>query len=187
MRQCDTDTNTGQTNTPRDYTGKPVKSLQEMLRQISFQNPAISSVVPDGIFGVQTTEAVFSFQVQAGLAQTGRVDYETFVRIVDAYDSAVEEVLLFEEICSELDVGDVLRTDCTGDMTYMLQVMINSIAGRYGNLPSVPVSGTMDEETRSAVRSLQNVYGVEETGTADKHTWNLTIELYRSTGIILRP
>lgn len=187
MKQGDMDTNVGNTNTPRDYTGKPVKSLQEMLRQISFQNPAISSVVPDGIFGVQTTEAVFSFQVQAGLAQTGRVDYETFVQIVDAYDSAIEEVLLFEEICSDLDVGDVLRTDCTGDMTYMLQVMINSIAGRYGNLPTVPVSGTMDEETRSAVRSLQTLYGVEETGTADKHTWNLTIELYRSTGIILRP
>ena len=43
-----------------NYIGNPVLSLQEMLRTISFQYPILPRLIPDGVFGEQTLEAVIA-------------------------------------------------------------------------------------------------------------------------------
>ena len=42
--------------------GQPVRSLQTMLRTISFAYPFLPRLTPDGIFGERTLEAVMLFQ-----------------------------------------------------------------------------------------------------------------------------
>ena len=53
------------------YLGRPVKSLQAMLRQISYVYPVIPRLVPDGLFGEETLEAVMIFQREFRLPVTG--------------------------------------------------------------------------------------------------------------------
>ena len=46
----------------RDFLGLPIHSLQVMLREISYCDHNIPCLIPDGIFGEETLEAVMRFQ-----------------------------------------------------------------------------------------------------------------------------
>lgn len=69
----------------RDFLGLPIHSLQVMLREISYCDHNIPCLIPDGIFGEETLEAVMRFQRQSGRPVTGRVDNGTWDAIVTAY------------------------------------------------------------------------------------------------------
>ena len=69
----------------RDFLGLPIHSLQAMLREISYCDHNIPCLIPDGIFGEETLEAVMRFQRQSGRPVTGRVDNGTWDAIVTAY------------------------------------------------------------------------------------------------------
>ena len=62
----------------KDFMGLPVRSLQLMLGSLAQGRPGLAQLVPDGIFGEATLEAVMRFQREHGLAVTGRVDLETW-------------------------------------------------------------------------------------------------------------
>ena len=66
-------------------TGAKVRQIQQQLARISQSYPAIPRVVPDGIFGQQTRDAVEKFQEVFGLPVTGVIDYRTWYRISDIY------------------------------------------------------------------------------------------------------
>ena len=67
------------------YIGKPIRSLQTMLRVIAAADGTIPQVVPDGIYGPDTEAAVTAFQARSGLPPTGEADQATWNRVVDAY------------------------------------------------------------------------------------------------------
>ena len=50
-----------------NYIGQPIRSLQTMLRAIAHTDSRIPPLVPDGIYGVNTTAAVREFQRQYDL------------------------------------------------------------------------------------------------------------------------
>ena len=70
--------------TTEELTGRPVYSIQYMLRMINREKDLPG--IPDGIFGPQTTERVRVFQTEQGLQPTGIVDIVTFDAIKIAYD-----------------------------------------------------------------------------------------------------
>lgn len=61
--------------------GEKVRQMQEQLARISQNYPAIPTVVPDGVFGERTKEAVEVFQRVFNLPVTGIVDYATWYKI----------------------------------------------------------------------------------------------------------
>ena len=67
----------------------PIRSLQLMLRTLSFLDSDYPSLIPDGIFGTATAGAVSTFQQKHGLPVTGIVDLATHRAIVAAYDQAL--------------------------------------------------------------------------------------------------
>ena len=66
-------------------SGSDVMKIQEQLNRISDNYPLIPKLVPDGIFGPQTQEAVKVFQSVFGLTQDGVVGSRTWYRIQDIY------------------------------------------------------------------------------------------------------
>lgn len=66
-------------------TGEKVRQLQQQLNRIARNYPAIPTVIPDGIYGEATAEAVRTFQKIFNLPQTGVVDYPTWFEISDIY------------------------------------------------------------------------------------------------------
>ncbi len=72
------------------YVGKPIRTLQTMLRAIGRINPSITAVIPDGIYGRDTVAAVSSFQREFSLPVTGVVNLGTWERIVEIYDDSLD-------------------------------------------------------------------------------------------------
>lgn len=69
------------------YTGVPVRSLQTMLRELSFHYPVIPRLIPDGIFGEHTLEAVMLFQREFHPPVTGQVDHGTWDAVSALFQS----------------------------------------------------------------------------------------------------
>lgn len=59
-----------------------IREVQEYLRRV--EPDAEIAVIPDGIFGVETTAAVEKFQRLVALEVTGIVDDITWTQLVDA-------------------------------------------------------------------------------------------------------
>ncbi len=66
-------------------SGEKVRQLQQQLNRIARNYPAIPTLIPDGIYGTDTAEAVRMFQKIFHLPQTGIVDYPTWYEISDIY------------------------------------------------------------------------------------------------------
>lgn len=65
--------------------GNKVYQMQQQLARIAKSYPAIPAIVPDGIYGNKTREAVEKFQSVFGLPVTGIVDYNTWYEISNIY------------------------------------------------------------------------------------------------------
>ena len=65
-------------NTPANYVGQPIRSLQTMLRTIAHVDETLLKLVPDGIYGPNTVQAVREFQRQNALPVTGETDNATW-------------------------------------------------------------------------------------------------------------
>ncbi len=66
-------------------SGQKVRQLQEQLNLIGEFYNAIPYLVPDGIYGERTAQAVRTFQRIFDLPQTGVVDFPTWYKISDWY------------------------------------------------------------------------------------------------------
>ena len=74
--------------TDTHYIGRPVRSLQTMLRTLSYVYPFLPRVTPDGVFGERTLEAVMLLQREFFPPVTGRVDQGTWDAITALYRQA---------------------------------------------------------------------------------------------------
>lgn len=66
-------------------SGSKVRQIQEQLNTIGEVYTAIPSVIPDGIYGEATKEAVREFQSIFGLSESGVVDYRTWYKIQEVF------------------------------------------------------------------------------------------------------
>ncbi len=73
--------------------GETVSALQEYLNAIALDNGDETFIPVDGIYGLQTENAVRRFQQQSGLAQNGEVNRATWEAIISAYVGIVSQTL----------------------------------------------------------------------------------------------
>ena len=66
-------------------SGQKVRQVQEQLAAISSVYSAIPKIIPYGIYGPATAEAVRTFQSVFGLPQTGVIDFATWYKISHIY------------------------------------------------------------------------------------------------------
>lgn len=74
------------------FVGQPIRSLQTMLRVIAEDDPTHLRIVPDGIYGPETTAAVSTFQRKHGLPVTGVTDHATWEAVVGVYTPALVRI-----------------------------------------------------------------------------------------------
>ena len=66
-------------------SGEKVRQLQTQLNRIARNYPAIPQVMPDGIYGPATAEAIRTFQGIFNLPQTGVTDYAPWYEVSEIY------------------------------------------------------------------------------------------------------
>lgn len=153
------------------FVGQPIRSLQTMLRVLAENDPAYKRIVPDGIYGPETMQAVSTFQRKHGLPITGVTDLLTWEAIVALYEPALIEQDEAHPLHVIFNPGQVIRKGERHPHLYLAQGMLAALAEIYNSITAPTLSGLLDEATTEALASFQFLSGLPMTGHLDKHTW----------------
>ncbi len=179
-------TDVPQTDFQRTYPGKPlslgdsslkVLRMQSHLDRIRRNYPGIPAISPiDGYFGESTENAVRTFQAVFQLPQTGVIDEGTWYKIIRIYTAVSKlaelstEGLIFSELYG-ITTEQLLEGDIRPGVE-ILQFALNIISSFYSTVPSVPITGIFDSQTRNAVLQYQKTMNLPQTGIANEETIN---------------
>ena len=156
---------------PESFIEQPIRSLQTMLRVIAEDDPRQPSVVPDGIYGPSTMQAVAAFQRKAGIPSTGVTDQQTWDFLVDYYEEALIRVGKAEPIEIIMDAGKVYRRGDSSPYIYLMQSMLIQLSMDHPNIIPPEHTGILDALTQESLLSFQKLSGLLTTGELDKITW----------------
>ena len=168
------------------FIGKPVRSLQTMLRMLAQTDPQLPVLIPDGIYGAETMRCVMAFQKQHALPQTGITDYATWNAVCAAYRAAEADLLPPSPLQIDMPPGQILSEGQESALVLLLQTLLHTASAVYSNLPDCTLCGRYDEETVRSVKALQKACGFSETGCLDKALWQLLAGLYPQLAAIER-
>lgn len=157
---------------PKDsFVGQPIRSLQTMLRVLSEHDDRYSRIIPDGLYGQSTINAVSTFQRNHGMPVTGITDQATWEAIVNEYEPA----LIFVDEAQPLDIilnpNEVLRRGDSSPYLYVAQALLQVLAEVYSSIGTPSHNGILDEITADSLASFQALNGLPMTGELDKITW----------------
>lgn len=153
------------------FIGRPIRSLQTMLRVIGESKAQETSLIPDGIYGPQTAAAVTNFQQDNGLPPTGSADQDTWESIVRAYEPAHIYVSEAQPVEVILNPNQIIRANETHPHLYLVQSMLIVLSQAYASIPTPTMSGVLDIPTQESLSSFQQLNQLPETGELDKITW----------------
>lgn len=168
------------TPTVMETQGQPVRSLQRMLNSLALHNDALLRLVPDGIFGERTLEAVMLFQRENSLPVTGVVNGQTWNAIVDAYEKMEFLYGAPPPLCV-LPSGTF--TCCQGERgapILIIQAMFNALNQVTTNFSVCTANDVNEGSTYENLRTIQRLSGLPETGTLDRPTWVYLCQLYHA-------
>ena len=156
--------------------------LQQRLRNISKVHKDVPSVIPDGIFGEETENAVRAFQRKFGFSETGVVDFEIWDRINEEGKKALFVLSEPNQVISIKNEDLPLVIGQIGREVHTLNLMLRRLGELYSNFRSENTGDEFTAETEREVRKWQKVIGHDITGEVDKLTWNRLAEHYLLTG-----
>lgn len=149
-----------------------INELQRYLHDISYYDPNIPRIIPDGIYGIETSDAVRAFQRQYGLNDSGETNPATWLMIVDVYRSFVETLALSLDVFPR-EIGRIISVGEDGLPVLVIQSILLTLSQEYTNIPPVEITGRYDARTAQAVKVFQEITGLPQTGTVDRVTWNM--------------
>lgn len=153
------------------FVGQPVRSLQTMLQVLSKDDPTYPSVIPDGIYGPDTMNAVSAFQRRYGIPVTGVADQFTWEQIVKMYEPALIRIGKAQPIEVIMEPRQVLRSGDSNPYIFLLQAMLTQLSIDHPTIEPTALTGVMDDITVSSLTEFQKLAGLEPTGELDKITW----------------
>ena len=151
-----------------------IAEIQRYLQYISERGGDIPQTVSNGIYDSNTENAVREFQRRYGLDVTGEVNGDTWDEIVRVYRSYLETKP------EPLDIFPSGKYICkngdSGELVYVIQVLLKELSRRYDNMPDVAVNGEFTDDTASAVREFQQKTGLPQNGEVNCETWNMLVK-----------
>lgn len=162
-------------------TGYGVELVQYYLSLISLYNNTIPAVAIDGIFGPKTANSVSAFQRVYDLPETGIVDADTFFKMYDVFLGIINSLPDVNYAYNAKPFpGISLLVGSTGEYVRLLQTYLNTLATVYPEIGTLAVDGIFGEATENAVKTVQRIFGLPETGVVNLATWNVIAGQYES-------
>ncbi len=167
-------------------SGDDVRIIQEQLNRIAINFPQVPLIEVNGVYDESTVNTVREFQRLFILPISGVVDKATWYRISQIYAS----VKRLAEITSEgqraaynqqLYPGTPIRLNSRGSEVQEIQFYLQRINRFNPTVESPELDGIYGADTRRAVISFQNAYGLVPSGEVDETVWNRLVEVYNGT------
>ena len=160
------------------FVEQPIRSLQTMLRVIAEDDPRLPAVVPDGIYGPTTMNAITAFQRLYGLPVTGITDQTTWEQIVNVYEPALIRITKAEPIEILMDPGEVYRLGQSNAYIFLLQSILTQLSQENPSISAPDHNGVLDSLTSEALAAFQLPAGLPPTGELDKVTWKYLVKQF---------
>lgn len=171
-------------------TGNGVRLIQYMLNYVAQYEETIEPFNISGNYDPATEEAVRGFQRTYGIPETGIVDENTYARLFDVYNAIIISLpdSVFA-VTSRPYPGFIISEGFEGDYVTTLQEYLIAIASVFPTVPAPALTGVYDTATAEAVRAVQSLAGIEQTGNVNLFTWEAIGDLYVDirSGEIVRP
>ncbi len=155
----------------RTFWNQPIRSLQWMLRTIAQYEGDLDVLVPSGIYEPLTQIAVSKFQRSHGLPVTGITDYNTWNKVVQAYDEAIIMVSPAQSIDPEYQAVFPPAEGRYSPYLHLAQCMLFFLANFYHGVFQPETTGYMNATTRQSLGDFQRLCALPMTGKLDKRTW----------------
>lgn len=155
-----------------------VFALQSALYQLARSGAAIPLLLPDGIFGPETSNALMLFQRKNRLSPTGIADYLTWTELFRQANRLQAQPSV--SIAPFPNKG-FYPIGARGDLLYIVQSMLSTTSNHFANIPTVTYTGVLDEETAQALRVIQQTSDLSPTGALDQRTWDALSALYNQS------
>ena len=153
------------------FLSQPIRSLQTMLRVLAEQNDRYDTLIPDGIYGTATQNAVSTFQRIHGLPVTGVTDQQTWETIVREYELALILLAEAEELAIALEPNEVIRKGQRNTHLYLVQAMLQTLEDAWYSIGAPSHNGILDVPTAQSLSAFQRLNNLPMTGDLDKRTW----------------
>ena len=159
-----------------------IRNLQTYLRQLSYEEPTIPPPPIDGIFDIQTENALREYQTLRGLPPTGRGDEATWNALYRDYRASLARNFQPRtvHIFPPTPYNDRIRKGRQDFTVTVLQHMLRELERHYSDLDEVTLNGIYDDPTIRAVRLFQEKNRLPIGDEVDLLTWNAIADLYNT-------
>lgn len=159
-----------------------VYEIQYALQMLSHLDRTRPTVMPDGIYGAETTRAVRVHQSKNALPQTGVVDRATWDSIFAQYALAKPYYQQPAAITPFRDPPLLLQAGRAGAGIGMAQIMLWELSRHYSNIKPPALTLTLDNATLTALHVVQALSGLPMQSVLDGPTWGALTNLFNAVG-----
>lgn len=160
-------------NRNKEMRRREIYDLQNMLYVISRFENGNPDVLPDGIHGEKTTQAITKFQLNNGIEPSGNADFETW----DAISRKHNEVLINRSRPAhihffKIDEIPLLKKGDNSDAVVLVQMLFRKLSNDFSGYYNGEISGVFDEITENNVKEFQRINLLEPHGQVNRETWD---------------
>jgi peptidoglycan hydrolase-like protein with peptidoglycan-binding domain len=146
-----------------------IKRIQTYLHFIRDRRYSeLPPIFPDGIYGEETVSAVKAFQKMWGLRETGVVDLVTNNAIYSAFIDTVDTILLTKNNARDFPVYN----GSSGIAVAEVNLLLRKLRKIYIDLPRSDTGDYFGYNTLSAVKYMQEIFGLDPSGVVDVALFN---------------
>lgn len=158
-------------------TGIEVSYLNYFLNAIALVDTNIPLLKTNGVFNENTLSMVKAFQRNYNLPVTGIVNYETFSKIGEIYETILSSYKDKNGVTDDLYPNKFLSLGSSGTDVRRLQMYLYKICKYDKSIPGVKVNSEFDSLTESSIKKIQKDYNFEVNGIVGPLLWKKIVEL----------
>lgn len=155
----------------------PVRSLQYMLRRISYRHPFLPELQPNSRFDDRTLEAVMLFQKHFSPPVTGVVDQQTWCAIRDEWLD-VERELADPRVLRGFPQRQQAAVGENKEFLYVTQAMFQALSRLFEGVQEERIDGIHSGNSVENAMWLQERANLSPTGEMNRETWDALTRLY---------
>ena len=154
-------------------TGATVREVQEYLNFLSKRDPSIPAVNPDGIPGPQTEASLRAFQKEYGIDPDAEgADLKTWNCLRAAYRKAAEACAPGIAVLPLQNTAVLNDLSSCPELVAMVQLMLDILRAMDDTIPQQTADGVPCRAFTDAIRCIQRLWGLPQTGTLDTAAFN---------------